>query len=493
MIKKVFFGFLFILFTCHISLFAQTTIDKSPIENDTSFVVISAIKITGNKKTKSFIIRREMQIIEGDKIAKNKIAEILKQARTQVYNTNLFIEVKIDSTVLMDASLQLNVVVKERWYIYPTPQFQLVDRSFNEWVKTFNADFNRVVYGINFTNYNISGRRDKLSITLLNGYSRNISFSYNNPYSNPKLTEGFSVFSNYSQNREINNSTTFNHRILAYKGTGFVRNNFSFGGSYSIRKGFFKRTSFSLGFNYTNIVNSVSNTIKIFDPAGNYVKDSIVVTKLNPVYFNTGKNQQFFTDFGLGVFYANTDKNAYPLKGKIYSYGITKRGLGLSGGINVTTFFAGYSKFLTHPRNFYSAIKVSGTLKLPFKQAYINQRAIGYGALKLRGLELKVIDGVAASVLNYTFSKKLVSFKIPVPFKIKAVPYIPMNIFAKTYTDIGYSYLPQPYNGRLNNKFIYTGGFGIDILSLYDIVIKLEYSFNQLGEKGLFLQGGANF
>jgi hypothetical protein len=100
---------------------------------------------------------------------------------------------------------------------------------------------------------------------------------------------------------------------------------------------------------------------------------------------------------------------------------------------------------------------------------------------------------VAAATANYTLSKKVVSFRIPMPFKIKAVPYIPISVFAKTYTDIGYSYIPNQYNTRLNNRFLYTGGFGIDILTLYDIAIKVEYSFNQLGEKGLFLHGGGGF
>lgn len=67
---------------------------------------------------------------------------------------------------------------------------------------------------------------------------------------------------------------------------------------------------------------------------------------------------------------------------------------------------------------------------LPFKQAYINQRSIGYGGFYLRGLENYVIDGVAAGIIKYTLKKKLVSFDIKVPFNIKAVPKIPF-VFCK--------------------------------------------------------------
>ena len=37
------------------------------------------------------------------------------------------------------------------------------------------------------------------------------------------------------------------------------------------------------------------------------------------------------------------------------------------------------------------------------------------------------------------------------------------------------------------NKLLYTGGFGLDIVSLYDLRLGLAFSVNQLGEKGLFL------
>jgi outer membrane protein assembly factor BamA len=470
----------FLVFVNINCLYAQNYTD-STLQNNTEKIKIQSIKVTGNKRTKDYIILREIQFKEGGYLPKSLVSQNFIQARTQVYNTNLFIEVKIDSTVLPDSSLQVNVAVKERWYIFPTPQFSLVDRSYKEWINTFNADFNRVVYGLDFTHYNFSGRRDQLSITVLSGYARNISIGYSSPYSNSKLTEGFAISGSYTKNREVGYKTRFDNKPLVYPKLDsgivyrpdFVRDNYQLDGAYSWRRGYFKRTSVSLGLNYL------------------VVNDSIIDPKYNPNYFNTGKASQFYTDINFGVSYANTDRNAYPLKGLKYNYGISKRGLGFSGGINSTSFFGSFAKYISHKNNFYSSIRSSGIIKVPFDQAYINQRAIGYGSLRLRGLELFVIDGVAAFTTNYTFSKKIVSFKIPVPFKIKALPYIPFTFFAKTYTDIGYSYIPQQYNTRLNNRFLYTGGFGLDILSVYDIALKIEYSFNQLGQSGIFFQGGS--
>ena len=128
------------------------------------------------------------------------------------------------------------------------------------------------------------------------------------------------------------------------------------------------------------------------------------------------------------------------------------------------------------------------TLKLPFEQPYINQKAIGYANANLRGLEYYVIDGVAFGIFKSTLKKKLFSFSIPMPFTSSLIPSLPFSIFAKTYVDAGYCYNKKKYDTNLNNRLLYTGGFGIDILTLYDISLKIEYSFNQLGQHGLFFE-----
>lgn len=454
----------------------NSTIDSTKIYGvDTNKVKIVGIQITGNRKTKGYIILREVPFAVGDSLWPNQTAVIFKQASTQVYNTNLFTDVKTTAVNINSHNIIINIAVKEKWYIYPTPQFQLADRSYNEWIKTYNADFNRVIYGVKFAHYNFSGRRDQLRIFLLNGYTRNYAFSYNAPYSNPNLTEGFAVAASFSQNREVGYKINFNNKLLNYKEDNFIRNSFSVRGTYSKRNSFFKRTAISAVLNYLNVA------------------DTIVSSKLNPNYFGANRSNQVFPDFVYAVSYSNTDNINYPRKGLIYGYGVAKRGFGFSGGTNSLVFSGTYSKYIPHGKKWFSNITTAGVLKLPFKQAFINQRAIGQGDLSLRGLEVYFIDGVAAAATKYTLTKQVAAFNIKVPFKIKAIPYVPFKIFAKGYTDVGYSYNTKEFATRLSNKFLYTGGVGIDILTFYDIVIKLEYSFNQIGEKGLFLSTNGGF
>jgi outer membrane protein assembly factor BamA len=474
-LKLIIFCYFVLLFHCSFS--QQKDSASGIVSMDTSLKLrVNAINISGNKRTKFYIILREIQFKPGDSLITADLIATLEQARRQVYNLNLFSEVTVTPVMLSANEIAVNVVLREKWYIYPTPQFQLVDRNFNDWLKTYHADFNRVVYGLKFSHYNFSGRGDQLRIFLLNGYSRNLSFSYTAPSINLKWREGFRIFAGYTQNREIFYKTSYNNKLLQFKKEGFVRNIFSTGVSYQVRQGFFKRHLFSLSYTYMD------------------VNDSVVTSVYNPDYFNTAKSYKGLLDLTYSFSYSNTDNNNYPLVGKTYRYSISKRGLGIKGGINMLLIDGSFSKYIAHFNNkLNSSIQLYGRIKAPFTQPYINLRGLGYGDIFLRGQEYYVIDGVVSAVAKYTLKKKLFSFNIPVPFKIRAVPRIPFTFFAKTYADAGYSYIKKQFDSKLNNRFLYTGGFGLDILSLYDININLEYSFNQLGENGLFLHTKGGF
>jgi len=444
--------------------------------DSTAKLKVASITIIDNRKTKTYIILREIPFKAGDSLIIGNLVAVLEQARRQVFNINLFSEVTVTPVIVSAYEMAVTVKVREKWYIYPTPQFQFADRNFNVWLKTYHADLNRVVYGVKFAHYNFSGRGDQLRIYLLNGYARNVSFSYSTPYSDSKLSEGFTVAAGYTQNREIAYKTSKTNILLQFKKEGFVRNNTFASVAYQSRKGFFKRHYYSIGYTYL------------------HVHDSIVDPKYNPHYFNSGNSSRGFVDFAYTFQYANIDNVNYPLAGTVYGFSVIKRGVGIKGGLNMFYLDGSFVKYMSHFNNkLNSSIQVYAKLKLPFDQPYINQRALGYGEVYLRGLEYYVVDGVAAAVAKYTVKKKLLSFRIPVPFHIRVLPYIPFTFFAKTYADVGYSYIKKEFDTRLNNRLLYTGGFGIDILTVYGININLEYSFNQLGENGLFLHGKGGF
>jgi hypothetical protein len=327
-----------------------------------------------------------------------------------------------------------------------------------------------VVYGVKFTHYNLTGSRDLLRLTFLNGFTRNVSFSYFKPLSNKDLTKGFSFAGGYVQNKEFIYNTSYDNKPMQFNNGDFSRKNTFAGIGFNFRKRFLHHHYFNITFNHIEVV------------------DSLLKEPYNPNYFNSTDATKNFIDLSYTYQYINANNAVYPLKGTTASLKLIKRGLGFSSGINMFSVEGTYNKYWPLQSNWYASVQLSGKTTLPFDQPYINQRALGYGDANLRGLELYVVDGVAYGLVRSTIKKKLFTMNVPNVFKSKKYPSIPFTFFAKTYTDFGYAYNKKKYETSLSNKFLYTGGFGIDIYSLYDVTLRLEYSFNQLGKNGLFLQ-----
>lgn len=432
--------------------------------------IVHNIIITGNNKTKLPIIQREIQLKAGDTISYSTVNGELQKLKQQVYNTNLFNEVKVEISNINDSAFDINVAVKERWYIFPLLKFQLVDRNINEWLKKYHGDLGRVVYGVKFTHYNLTGRRDIMRIMLLNGFTRNVSLSYFIPLSNRDLTQGFSFAGGYIENKEFIYKTAPDNKPLHFNNGNFSRKNIYAGIGFNYRKNILSSNYFNITYNHLS------------------VNDSLLMQPYNPAYFNSTKTTKNFVDISYTYQYINANNAVYPLKGKTASFKLLKRGFGWSGGINMLSLEAAYNKYWAFNKNWYASIQLAAKTALPFDQPYINQRALGYGDINLRGLELYVVDAVAYEITRSTLKKKLFTVNVPNIFKSSKYPTIPFTFFAKTYADFGYAYNRKQFETSLSNKLLYTGGFGLDIFSLYDVTLKLEYSFNQLGKNGLFLQ-----
>ena len=121
-----------------------------------------------------------------------------------------------------------------------------------------------------------------------------------------------------------------------------------------------------------------------------------------------------------------------------------------------------------------------GPLLLDFKSGRIG------ADVYLRGLDRYVVDGAAGGVLRNTLFRELFNFNIPITGSASH-DHIPIRIYATAFTDYGYAYNRDFKDNSLVNRMLYTGGFGIDLVTFYDLSFKLDYSFNQLGQNGLFL------
>lgn len=459
------------------SLYQQKKVGDTivaPIVDTPLNIVISSVRIVGNKKTNKAIILRELPFEPGQKltVTAKEMSDILTNARQLIYNTNLFSAVSVALTSNDSTQIELLISVTERLYFYPVPQFRLIDRNFNEWWKTFDRDPERTIYGLRIFHNNVSGNADRLSIGVMNGYLKSISLGYGIPYINKKQTIGISASAFYTENREFTYASSNNNKLLLYRTPSFERKQFVVSGGLTLRKGLFTKQLFQL--HYSNILLPDSFALK------------------NPGYLNTTEKKIAFADVNYTFQYIKVDNINYPLRGKIFVASLFNRGLGLSSKLAMTSFDFTLKEYM-QLKSINFALQIFAKCKLPFKQPYYNQRMIGYNDFYLRGLEYYVVDGVVAGLSKFTVSTKILQTNIHLPFKVKTISRIPLTIFMKTYGDLGYVQQAVDYYSKLNNRLLYSGGLGFDLLSLYDIQLGIEYSINQLGERGLFLHTKAFF
>ena len=429
--------------------------------------IVGKIYIEGNKRTKSYIIERELPFKPGDSIYLTDLVNGFEIARRQLFNTSLFNEVIVSLKSFRGYVVDVNIEVKERWYIFPLPYVKPVDRNLSEWSKQgYSTD--RLNYGFKFTWYNFTGRNDKLRLWLITGYTRQLQFQYDQPYADKTLKHGYRIGFTYSSNKEINYLTTDNQqRYIDTLHEGLKRYNGYV--EYQYRPGL--RTWHNFRISYTK---------QIVDTG---------LLSYSPKYFGGNTTTISYPELSYTLKYVNVDYIHFPLTGVQAEASLLKRGFDSKN--NMWELSGRFSKGWKLAKKLYFGWQGNGVVRVPFDQPYINQRLFGYGDLYLRGLERYVIDGVAAAMSRQTLRREIVRFSIPTFIKSRSHDKIPFRIYARTFADLGYAYnrdkMQNTLNNSLVNKTLYTYGAGVDIVTFYDFIFRFDYSFNQLGQKGLFL------
>lgn len=452
--------YIFVFFFTHNLCYAQNIDSSQNLEDDKFY--IRNIRIEGNKKTKDYIILREVPFSVGDRYTISELVKKFDTAQTQLTNTLLFHKSYLAMEKLQVDSIDVVVNVEERWYIFPIPYLQPVDRNFAEW-KNQGLGLDRLKYGLKFTYNNFSGRNDKLKLWLITGYTKQFQIQYEQPYADPSLKHGFKVGFSYAHNKEVNYITDGN-KLQFVDSTSFGKKRWYAHVDYLYRPGM--RSYHSLRFSIN----------------GEHIDDEIF--ELNPDYLN-GNKKIIFPELKYNYKFYGVDYIHYPLRGWLVDASLTKRGI--SSPMNMLQVDG--KALFTQPLKHQFFLQWQGAVlgRTPKQQPYYNMGMMGYGDFYLRGLENYVIDGLAGALSRQTLIKKLFEFEIRNVLKKKTISYIPFKFFARAYGDLGYGYNDRGLNNLLNNKLLYTTGIGVDILTFYDFVFKFDFNVNQLGQKGVFL------
>ena len=298
---------------------------------------------------------------------------------------------------------------------------------------------------------------------------------YRIPYIDKSQKSGLSFRAYYAQNKTLNYDIV-DHKNVFFDTDELTRESVFTGVSYVRRNNFYNFHNIGLSFNYS----SISDTI----------------VSLNPHYLLDGQNDLRF--FRLNYIFRRDRRDfvAYPLQGFLLRLEAEKVGLGIFDGVDRLELSANYLKYLELKNNFYFSTHFGGTISTPKRQAYINRNGIGFRPNMVRGYELYVITGQNFAFNKTTFKKLLFKGEADIGrvVRLKQFRKVPYAFYLKGYFDSGivHNDLSDSENERLTNKFIYGTGIGLDIVSFYDVVFKLEYSVNKEGESGFFLNFRSN-
>jgi outer membrane protein assembly factor BamA len=429
--------------------------------------IVGDIFISGNKITKPFIITRELQFKSGDSLTLQQLTYYFASGREHLINTRLFNDVIISLKEFRGYFVDVNIDVKERWYLFPLPYVRPVDRNFTAWAQQ-GYSLSRFDYGLKYSQYNFTGRNDNLRVWLITGYSREIEMAYDRPNTGKNMIHGFGGGFLISGLQQLDAITTNNQQVFVNADT--LQN----AGKYLQTQ-----LTFSLRYYYRPAI----RTKHFFRISFNQLKIDSSLLLINPNYFLNNRLSVVYSEFFYSLNYNNIDYVPYPTKGILFESSILQRGI--SAEMNMTQLIARSTEAFSFAPKMYFVTQNFGLIRLPFKQPFYNQSLLGYGDYYMRGLEKYVVDGVGLLLDRNTVMRELAHFNIPF-LPNTAHDHIPFRIYVKTYVDLGYVFNRYNNLNSLQNTMLYTYGAGVDIVTFYDFVFRIEYSINQLGEKGLF-------
>ncbi|MBO4567678.1 MAG: hypothetical protein J5686_01895 [Bacteroidales bacterium] len=436
-------------------------------QQDDCFVV-SKINVTGNKTTKLSTVNRELLFHEGDTICSD---EVIKESRENLLNCTLFNFVDFYWEDNADGTKTLTINVLERWYLWPIPYLAYADRNLRSWYEADNIA--RLSYGFDLVYYNLWGLKHELDLTIIGGYNQNYGLSYDIPYLTKRQRLGIKTSVGFTRNREVAYITE-DDKVKYFKGEDEYAHE-SFYASVMPYYRFGCRNKAFLQLNYNN---------RLFN-------DSLPM--LNADFSNPkGTRFQYLT---LTAIFKNDyrDDHNYPLDGHYFEVEMTKIGLGLfeySPDLFYTKVTADW--YTPISGRFYWASNITTKVSDSKTAPYFLSQGFGYNNDYVRAFDLYVIDA-----LNYAICKNNLKFEILKPVT-KHLPYIKNERFGKihlalylnVFFDFAYTWdvvIPQGFETKIANKWIYGTGFGIDFVTYYDKVLRLEYGFNGLGESGFFV------
>ncbi len=437
-------------------------------------VVVDEIIVSGNNKTLKEVILREMEIREGDSLSHSKLKKALTASKSNLMNTGLFNFVNTSIQIENGRKVIVEVDVTEQWYTWVIPMFEMVDRNFNTWWKT--KDLSRADMGLLFIQKNFRGRREEIDIKGIGGHNEYFNLKYAIPYLDKKkriglLFEFETLRSHEAVVKTYNDEQVFYNDESIYPIKRKVLN-----ASLLYRRKIKRKHSLTFGYQDYQFADTV--------------------LKLNPDFLMEDGQLNAFISLQYQYVRDYRDYISYPLTGDYLDLSLQKSGLGIvnDGNVDFWRFRGYYSRYEQLSKRWFASAGLLVSLSGESDHPYYLENGLGLGYAKefVRSYEYNVINGNHYGLLRSNLKYALV------PTKTLQLNFIPWEQFSKVFYaiylnaffDAGYA---DPFsswqsnNNHLPGKLLTGKGIGIDLVTYYEKVFRLEYSWNNDFEGGFFI------
>lgn len=430
-------------------------------------ITILNIDIIGNNKTKKEIILREITFKKEVAYTKESLDNKIKESTENLNNLKLFnfVEIKQNES-------NIYIEVTEKWYFWPYPVFEVSERNFNTWWNEFKAsnysDFSRINYGVFLNWENFRGRNELLQFKIRKGFKEHYLLSYKIPYFNKQKTIGINTNLQLFRRKKTHYKTVDNQLLYFEDKDNFTAKDYEVNIEFLYRKNIHYKHAIKLHY-FSSVI---ADSIIAFNP--NYLGN-----KLNSGSFY--KSTYSFTD-------EHRDYIIYPLHGHQFSTEISKYFSGESP-INHFELDARAEKHFEPLNRLFLGSSFAVKLASEGYQPYYQEEGFGFNDY-VRGYEYYVIDGqqfwLSKTALKYAIVEKT-NFNIPY-VKMQQFKKSHYSVYLGFFSDMGYIQDTQnEYSNPMQSKLLWGKGISLDYVTYYDKLLRIEYSINHLGEKGVFL------
>lgn len=428
-------------------------------------IIVEPVEFIGNHKTQTRILAREMTFRAGDTLSLDQFNQELERSRQNIFNLNLFLTVSSCVEMTVDGRITPVIEVKERLYLLILPIFFLADRNFSEWWYDRGRDLRRTTYGVNAHHDNLTGNNDQLQLRAYGGFVPYLELSYGRPYIDRRQRMGISggIFMATQRTmafRTWNDKLDFfpTEERMRERSGAFVR--------YNLRNGLYHFHTLQANFAQTKIADTIA--------------------RLNPHYFLDGKTEQKIISLTYDYRKDTRDNKQYALTGDVFFAQSTFQHVIHAPIRSLFSIQSGYVKYGALSSRWFWDASIRMRWSTPVLQPYAQIVGLGFGNNLVRGYELNVIDGQGFALFKTNLKYKLINqvFDLSRWIKFRQFNTFPLAGYATVYADAGRVWNPYPEksNTQLGNTWLVGGGAGLDIISFYNTIGRINYSMNRQGE-----------